>query len=129
MSYKAKRFKEGFLRYLRKDFEEHHLSYNLVRTMEIVDNGDYEQIIKIPAREYNMPLYMRKGIFMYDGNKSYATELNEEGSKIEFVETRSQNRLKKRTKYIGNHKGYIEKSFEAGAREIKGKIDYGNYKQ
>lgn len=129
MNYKARRFKNGFIRELKKGFEEKHLSGNLIRTTEVLEESDYAWTIHIPARVYNMPLYIRKKIFMYDGNRSYAQELNEEGSKIEYVTQRSQGRMTKHTKYIGNHKGYIEESLEAGAREIKGKIDYGNYKQ
>lgn len=123
MNSNVRKFKNGFMGYLRKDFTEHHLSGNLLRTTEIVDEGNYSCVIRIPARVYNMPLYIKKGIFMYEGSKSYATRLNEEGSKIEYVQRRSQNREIKRTRYIGNHKGYIDKSIDAGVKAIEGRIE------
>lgn len=122
---KATVFGRAFKNELIKEFSKKHLTGNLLRTTEYwLDSRHYT--IRIPAREYDMPLYIRKGIFQYKGNKSYALRLNEEGSSIYYVEDRSQNRLIKRRRYLGHHKGYVEQCIGQGIKAVGGEKVYDN---
>ena len=119
----AIKFGRAFKGELIDEFTKKHLTGNLLGTTEYkFDDRHYE--IHIPAREYDMPLYIRKGIFNYRGSKSYALRLNEEGSTIYIIERRSQGRWIKRSHHLGNHKGYIDKCINAGIRAVKGKRVY-----
>lgn len=120
----AVKFLLGFKRELNKEFTETHLTGNLLRTTEYWFD-DRNCTIRIPAREYDMLLYLNKGIFKYkDNNRSYALKLNEEGSTI-YQRGKKKNYIKRRL-HLGNHKGYVDKCIDKGVKEIKGEIIYDN---
>lgn len=92
---------------LKKEFEDKHLSKNLINTVEILfdANGDY--IVKIPAQTYNMLLYQKKGVVVHTNHGSYAKKLDEQGSS--FIVYPNDDRKGSFRINPGNHKGFVNK--------------------
>ena len=97
---------EIIVRKLKEEFNIKHLSGNLINTMKIENYGN-EIKINIPAQTYNMLLYQMKGVVVHTSNGSYASKLEEEGSKF----YKYPNGTRKGSKLVtpGNHKGYIDR--------------------
>ena len=93
---------------IKKDFEQKHLSGNLMNTIAIEKTADSVQIV-VPAEKYNMSLYMRKGVVVHSGTGSYASRIDEEGSIIRFPR-QGGGPGRPKEKKIGNHKGYVDAS-------------------
>ena len=90
----AKCIEEAF----REEFENVHLSKNLINTMkiEITDSG---VIIDIPAMKYNMKKFRETGIIKYYYRGSYAQQINKTGG------------------LSGKHVDYVEKCIEKGIQD------------
>lgn len=93
---------------IKKDFEDKHLSGNLINTMYIEKTQDGVSIV-VPAEKYNIPMYIRKGVVIHSGTGSYASTLDEEGSIIRLP---GNGRGRPKDKKIGNHVGYVEKAIK-----------------
>lgn len=106
---KLRKLAEHIQNSIYKEFEEKHLSGNLMNTMFIKDceNG-YE--LHIPAEIYNMYQYFTHNVVIPTGKGSYASQLNEEGSAFMVYEKGKKRRLVKPR----NHIGYIEKAIDEG---------------
>lgn len=78
---------------IREGFATKHLSKNLMDTIQVrkTDSG-YE--VDIPAEIYNMAQWWRHRVIVYNGNGSYAQQLDSEGSKF-FI-------------YYGNKRKWVE---------------------
>lgn len=110
---------EIIVRKLKEEFNLKHLSGNLINTMKIENYGD-EIKINIPAQTYNMLLYQMKGVVVHTSNGSYASKLDEEGSKF----YKYPNGTRKGSKLVkpGNHKGYIDKVIDSAILEWSSEI-------
>ena len=104
---------------LREEFALKHLSGNLVNTITVENLGN-EIKINIPAKTYNMLLYQTKGVVVHTSNGSYASKLDEEGSKF-FVYPQGTRKGSKRIS-PGNHKGYVDKIINQAISEWSGMI-------
>ena len=91
---------------LKEEFALKHLSGNLANTITVENLGN-EIKINIPAKTYNMLLYQTKGVVVHTSNGSYASKLDEEGSKF-FIYPQGERKGSKRIA-PGNHKGYVDK--------------------
>lgn len=104
---------------LEEEFALKHLSGNLVNTITVENLGN-EIKINIPAKTYNMLLYQTKGVVVHTSNGSYASKLDEEGSKF-FVYPQGTRKGSKRIS-PGNHKGYVDKIINQAISEWSGMI-------
>ena len=91
---------------LKEEFATKHMSLNLVKTIKIEKLSD-EIKIYIPAQTYNMLLFQTKGVVVHTSHGSYASRLDEEGSK--FYSYKNGKRAGSKLIVRGNHKGYIDK--------------------
>lgn len=88
---------------IQADFEEKHLSGNLMNTIRVNKTGDGFEV-EIPAEIYNMYKFQRYGVVVYTGEGSYASELDEEGSAF-YVYKKGGGRIWIEPR---NHIGYVE---------------------
>lgn len=90
--------------YIKQDFEEHHLSMNLVDTIKITTTSKGFNI-EIPAEMYDIMKYLEEKVIVYNGKGSYASKLNDDGG-IRWD--------KKEHKFVptGHHIGYIDKAID-----------------
>lgn len=61
--------------YIKKDFEEVHLSGNLMDNI-VYSFTERGIDIEIPAEIYDIDLYVEKGVIVYTGEGSYAQDVN-----------------------------------------------------
>lgn len=93
------------VKYLQAEFEEKHLSGNLVNTIEVnYLNGAIQ--VHIPAKTYNMLMYQMKGVVIHTSHGSYASKIDKEGSEF-YVYPQGGRKGSKLIK-PHNHKGYVE---------------------
>lgn len=75
--------------YIKKDFEEVHLSRNLMDTISVYATEKGFNV-DIPAEIYDIDKYLNDGVIIYTGEGSYAQEVNQSGgwskSHIGYVE-------------------------------------------
>lgn len=64
--------------YLKKDFEEIHLSENLMNTIE-VSKTESGFLIEIPAQVYDIARFKNEKVIIYTGSDSYANEVDNSG--------------------------------------------------
>jgi hypothetical protein len=93
---------------IKKDFEDKHLSGNLINTMYLEKTQDGIKIV-VPAEKYNIPMYIRKGVVLHSGTGSYASQVDEEGSIIRLPQN---HRGRPKDIKVGNHVGYVEKAIQ-----------------
>ena len=115
---KEKRYLETLrdiiIRNLQEEFQEKHLSGNLINTIKIENLGDKINI-HIPAQVYNMSLYQSQGVVVHTGRGSYASKLDKTGSEFYIYPNRgSKGSFKIKP---GNHKGYIDKIIDKSIKE------------
>lgn len=101
-------FANLIVEYIKEDFEDKHLSKNLINTIQIEKTNDGIAVI-IPAEKYNMPLFIREGVVVPSGSGSYASSLNETGSIIRLPRSGPGRPNEKK---IGNHIGYVDKAIK-----------------
>lgn len=90
---------EKIKNHLKDEFEELHLSGNLMDTITIDHDGD-GYLVKIPAKVYDILQFYKTGAIIYREDKgSYAQEVNITGG------------------FSGRHKGYVEKSINNAINE------------
>lgn len=79
---------------LKKSFDEHHITKNLINTItiDIMASGDVK--IKIPAKIYDLKEWNKNKVIIYTGEGSYAEAVNQTGG---YSPTKS-------------HKNYIDKA-------------------
>lgn len=84
---------EKIREYIKKDFEEIHLSRNLMDTIVVyaTENGFS---VDIPAELYDIDKYLNEGVVVYTGGGSYAQEVNQTGG------------------WSGEHEHYVEYSIK-----------------
>lgn len=83
---------------LRLEFEEVHLSANLMNTIKVNQTAmGFE--VDIPAEIYDLNYYYDKGVIVYNGKGSYAQAVNVDGG------------------FSGTHKGYVEYSIMMAIKE------------
>ena len=105
---------------LKKEFQEKHLSKNLIETMYVVDLGDYIEI-HIPAPTYNMYQYFMNGkVVIPNGKGSYASRLDIEGSAFMAYWGKKSNPNRKLIE-PHNHVGYLSKCINEGISNWVGK--------
>lgn len=64
---------------LKKEFENVHLSKNLINTIKIYSDKD-NWVVEIPAVMYDFKTYFSKGVIVpYNGDDSYAELINKTG--------------------------------------------------
>lgn len=99
---------------LEEEFAMKHMSLNLVKTIRVEKLSDQIKIY-IPAQTYNMLLFQTKGVVVHTSHGSYASKLDQEGSKFYSY----KNGTRKGSKLIarGNHKGYIDKVIRQAVEE------------
>ena len=97
-------FANLIVQYIKDDFEDKHLSKNLINSISVEKTADGISVI-IPAEKYNMPLFIREGVVVHSGTGSYASKLNDTGSVIRFPRS-GPGRPKE--KKVGNHIGYVD---------------------
>ena len=80
---------EKIREYIRKDFEEVHLSRNLMDTISVYATEKGFNV-DIPAEIYDIDKYLNDGVIIYTGDGSYAEAVNQQGgwskSHIGYVE-------------------------------------------
>lgn len=65
-------------KYIKEDFEDVHLSGNLMDTITVsYDSGKY--YVEVPAKIYDVDLFLRDKVIVYTGEGSYAQDVNETG--------------------------------------------------
>lgn len=120
-------------RALDKEFEVVHLSGNLLKTIKLIPSANGVSV-EIPAEIYDLDLYQKEGIIAYNGQGSYASSIDLEGSHLVYykqdispITPRLDKRLTKRgfvnmgdryEKDLGNHKGYIDRAISKGIAEF-----------
>lgn len=109
-------FANLLVEYIKEDFEDKHLSKNLINTIQIEKTNDGMAVI-IPAEKYNMPLFLREGVVVSSGTGSYASSLNETGSIIRLP---GSGPGRPREKKIGHHIGYVEKAINKALETWQG---------
>lgn len=110
---------ETIVKKLKEEFKLKHLSGNLINTIKIENYGG-EIKINIPAQTYNMLLYQTKGVVVHTSHGSYASKLDEEGSKF----YKYPNGTRKGSKMVkpGNHKGYVDRIINSALQEWSSSI-------
>lgn len=84
---------------LEKEFENIHLSKNLVNTIKIYKDVD-KWVVEIPAVMYDFKTYFSKGVIVpYNGDNSYAELINQTGG------------------FSKQHKNYVEKCINEAVRQ------------
>ena len=98
-------------KYIREDFEEIHLSGNLMDTI-MVTRTTLGFDIDIPAFLYDINTYRKKGVIVYEQSGSYAQEVNITGG------------------FSGKHVNYVERAIEKAIKEwlvkmkVSGKVRF-----
>ncbi len=110
------------IRNLKHEFALKHLSGNLARTIKVSRNANNQISIHIPAQTYNMLVYQKTGVIVYNGQGSYASKLDTEGSKF-FVYPKNMRSGSFQIK-PGNHKGYINKIINESIVEWNGMVGH-----
>ena len=110
---------------LKEEFSVKHLSGNLLNTIKIENFGD-EIKIYIPAKTYNMLLFQTKGVVVHTTNGSYASKLDEDGSK--FYTYPNGARKGAKIAQPGNHKGYVDSIINKAISEWSSMLDKNKIK-
>ena len=87
---------------IEKEFDLVHLSGNLVDTMRGPMRSGHGKLV-IPADTYDISLYRREKVIVYNGIGSYASEVSKTGG------------------FSGVHVGYDERAIDKAIRKIKRK--------
>lgn len=97
-------FAEEIIIALKKEFEDKHLTGQLVKTAYIM-NGKDETYVHIPAEIYNFYRYFKDGVIIPRGGGSYASKLDKSGSSFPIYDKKG-----KRLFFFNghNHKGFLE---------------------
>lgn len=97
--------KDLIIQEIQKDFDQKHLSGNLVETIRWEVNEQGYNII-IPAEVYDMYRFFKEGVIIPTGWGSYASELDETGSEFAVYSKKGKRYYVK----PHNHIGYIERA-------------------
>ena len=100
---------------LQDEFQEKHLSGNLINTIEIIIN-DKDIRIEIPAPTYNMLKYQQEGVIVHTNHGSYASKLDIEGSSF-MIYPNEGTRAGSFRIYPGNHQGFVDKVLKKAIQE------------
>lgn len=103
---------------LRQEFSLKKLSGNLLKTIQVLNEGDKIQVI-IPARTYNMLQYQKNKVIIHTSHGSYASKLDETGS--EFFIYPGNSRKGSFKIHPGNHVGYVNNVVNQAVSEWLGK--------
>lgn len=98
---------ELIVKNIKEEFSLVHLSGNLMDTIKIVENGNGEFEVHIPAEKYDLVLFKNHGVLVYNGRGSYAETVNKQGG------------------FSGTHKQFIQKAVEKSITEwlmLNGKV-------
>ena len=101
---------------IKEEFAIKHLSGNLARTIKVYRTGDNEFAIHIPAQTYNMLEFQKHGVVIYNGQGSYASKIDNQGS--QFLIYPQEGRKGSFRIYPGNHQGYINKVINRSIMEL-----------
>lgn len=104
--------KDLIIQEIKKDFEEKHLSKNLVNTITWEKNEEGFNII-IPAEIYNMYKFFKEGVVISKGIGSYASHLDEVGSEFMVYPKKGKRFLS--TPH--NHIGYVERAINSALQQ------------
>lgn len=107
------------VQYIKEDFQDKHLSKNLINTISIEKTNDGIAVV-IPAEKYNMPLFIREGIVIHSGRGSYASSLDEVGSIIRLPRSGPGRPNEKK---LGNHIGYVDKAIKKAIETWRSMIE------
>lgn len=100
-------FKDLIIEEIKADFEEKHLSLNLVNTIYWQKTEEGYNIV-IPAEIYNMYKFFKSGVVVPMGKGSYASHLDTIGSEFMVYPKKGKRFLK--TPH--NHIGYIDRAIQ-----------------
>ena len=89
---------EKIKKYIKKDFEETHLSGNLMENI-YVTLTDKGIDIEIPAEMYDINKFLKEGVVVYTGEGSYAEQVDEIGG------------------FSKKHKNYVEIAIRKALKE------------
>lgn len=92
---------------VRAEFNEVHLSGNLMNTIKVVKDGD-DYLVKIPAEIYDFAKFWKEKVIIPTGKGSYASQLNEQGSEFWLYWQDKNGKWHKQKRKPRNHKNYIE---------------------
>jgi hypothetical protein len=107
---------------LQDEFQEKHLSGNLIRTVDVIIDEDNIRI-EIPAPTYNMLKYQKEGVVVHTNHGSYASKLDIEGSS--FMIYPNDSRKGSFRIHPGNHQGFVDKVLKSAIQEWLGQLqDY-----
>lgn len=79
---------------IQNEFAEVHFSENLVKTIKVYKSKNGQWCIEIPAQVYNLKLYKKEHVIVYEGADSYAQKIDKTGG------------------FSRKHKNYVEKCIE-----------------
>lgn len=85
-------------KYIKQDFEETHLSGNLMENINVTLTSKGISI-EIPAEMYDIKKFLREGVIVYTGEGSYAEQVDEVGG------------------FSRKHKNYVEIAIRKALRE------------
>lgn len=91
---------------IRKDFQLIHLSGNLANTIEIEVVNQSTIRIKVPAKTYNIYLYQKKGVIVYNNKGSYASDVDINGG------------------FSGVHQNFLERAVMAAIERFIAQFGY-----
>ncbi len=83
---------------IKEDFEVYHISKNLINTIKITQTSRGIDI-DIPAEIYDLQRWYKDRVIVYNGNGSYAQEVDERGG------------------FSGTHTNYVEDAIKSAIKE------------
>lgn len=90
--YKKQQLANLIVECIKQDFQIKYISKNLIGTISVYQGEEGSWIISIPAQMYDLNLYKKKGVIVYNGKGSYASIVDETGG------------------FSRKHKNYIDRS-------------------